>query len=281
MDVDMRHEGREMMTVRNLMGQARSAIVRAIIATIIIASASPLVAQQDSALTLPFAIGEKFVYSGRSQSLGNIGKGEMWIEGPVDVRGVSTWLLRFDFRAGIGPVGGSNRSSSWIEPTTMSAMRFSKREKRFLSGKEETVEMFPGENRWTSSAGRSGTGMSAQPLDELSYIFFVRTLPLEEGVTYTFDRHFDAARNPTTIRVTGRESIETKAGTFRTIRVEMIVKDSRNYDKVGLITLFLSDDERRIPVRIESDIPLLGHAVLTLESQTVAGRNANVITGTR
>jgi hypothetical protein len=219
---------------------------------------------------LPFAIGEKFTYTGHTERFGAMGHGEMWIEGPVPLRGVSTWLLRFDFRAGLGPLGGSDRSSSWIDASDMTSLRYEKHARRFLSGSEEVVEVFPDEQRWTAADGTSGDIVSGNPLDELSFIYFIRTLPLAEDSLYVVDRHFDVARTPTVIRVAGRETIATKAGTFNTIKVEMVVKDKRNFEKEGIIRFFFSDDIRRIPVRIESEMPGVGLATLTLESHNIA-----------
>ena len=86
---------------------------------------------------------------------------------------------------------------------------------------------------------------------------------------FSFDRHFEMARNPTLVRVIGRETLETRAGTFRTIVVDMEVKDGR-YGSGGTIRLHLSDDVRRLPVRIESSIPMAGRAVLLLTAYTPA-----------
>jgi len=81
-------------------------------------------------------------------------------------------------------------------------------------------------------------------------------------------RHYDAARNPIAVRVVGRDTVRTSAGTFSTIVVEMRVKDPRRYGGEGVIRLHLSDDTFRYPVRIESSVPVLGATVLTLESVT-------------
>jgi hypothetical protein len=193
----------------------------------------------------------------------------MWIEGPADIRGRSAWLLRFDFKAGFGPFGGSDRSSSWIDAERMTALRYEKKERRVLSGRDEMIELFPDERRWTSSSGDSGTSISNLPLDELSFIYFIRTLPLVQDAEYTFERHFDAARNPTVVKVVGRESVVTRVGTFSTLKIEMVVHDSRNYEDVGVIRFNFTDDERRIPVRIESVMPIVGAATLTLEAMTL------------
>ena len=46
----------------------------------------------------------------------------------------------------------------------------------------------------------------------------------------------------------------------------MRVRDSRRYKGEGVIRINLSDDSIRIPVRIESAMPVIGTAVMTLES---------------
>jgi hypothetical protein len=97
----------------------------------------------------------------------------------------------------------------------------------------------------------------------------MRQLPLDIDSTYSFDRHFEMERNPVTVRVLGRETVTTKAGEFRTIVVEMRVRDQARYRKSGgegVLRFFLSDDAHRIPVRIESAMPVFGTAVFTLVS---------------
>jgi hypothetical protein len=104
------------------------------------------------------------------------------------------------------------------------------------------------------------------PLDELSFLFYVRTLPLVDGASYRLDRHFDARRNPVTFRVLRRESVRVPAGEFASIVVEMKVVDPDRYGGVGTIVLHLSDDERRVPLRIVSSIPGQGRITFSLES---------------
>ena len=48
----------------------------------------------------------------------------------------------------------------------------------------------------------------------------------------------------------------------------MRVKDPRHYKGDGLLILNISNDARRIIVRIESTVPTFGKTVLTLESFT-------------
>jgi hypothetical protein len=237
------------------------------IATLVAAASlivSSGVAAQNPAL--PFSVGERLTYKVSVAKLGNVGHGVMWIEGPVEIRGVSTWLLRFDFSAGKGPLRAVDQTSSWIDPLRMSAQRFFKREKHVLARHEERVEMFPGEKTWANSAGGHGVSPTNAPLDELSFMYFIRTLPLTEKAVYRFDRHFDVARSPTSLSVIRRERVQTSAGTFQTVLVEMRVKDPRRYKGEGIIRINLTDDAAHLPVRIQSAMPVIGTAVMTLES---------------
>jgi len=211
---------------------------------------------------LPFAVGERLLYEGRARGVG--GRGAMWIEGPVDVRGVPTMELHFDFAARFGPVSVSQKTTSWLDASRMTALRFSKRERNPLAHHDETVELFPEERRWKASDGEGGRSPSSASLDELSFIYFIRTLPLRDDSLFSFSRHFDPDRSPTTVRVVGRERITTPAGTFATVLVEMRVRDAKHYKGEGSIRFAITDDRCRVPVRIESEVPGAGRVVLML-----------------
>jgi hypothetical protein len=221
----------------------------------------------DGASALPFSVGEKLTYEVSSPKAGKIGTATMWIEGPVDVRGTSTFILRFDSRIKIAFLTAVSRSSSWFDPLRNSSLRFLKYERNPLSRNDESVDFFPDQKQWKSVKGETGQSPTNTPLDELSFMYFIRTLPMTAGATYKFDRHFDAARNPTTISVIRREMIPTPMGELRVILVEMRVRDPRHYKGEGVIRIHLTDDECRLPARIESTMPVIGTAVLTIASQ--------------
>ena len=195
----------------------------------------------------------------------------MWIEDlPAIVHGSPTLVLRFETAAGVGPVRGSDRTASWLDPDRMASLRFVKHEHHLLSTRDDSVEMFADTRRWSAADGTAGDSPTDAPLDELSFIYYLRTLPLADDTARAYIRHFDAERNPATIRVVGRDSLRTEAGEFATIVVELRVKDPRHYRGDGVIRINLSDDSRRIPVRIESRMPVFGSTVLTLRSYVMA-----------
>ncbi len=217
---------------------------------------------------IPFAVGEHFKYEVHVAKMGAKGHGDMWVAGPEVVRGTQTYVLHFNSSAGIGPFSGSDKTTSWIDPQRMAAMRYEKIEHHLLASNHDQVEIYPTQRRWTAADGTSGETETDSPLDELSFMYFIRTLPLMDDSVYVVNRHYDAARNPESVRVVAHEHLDTKAGPFETIKVEMRVKDPRHYKGEGLLILNLSDDARRIIVRIESTVPTFGKTVLTLESFT-------------
>jgi hypothetical protein len=235
-------------------------------------TAAAAVAARSAEPALPFAIGERLTYSARVSRFGRVGEAVMWIEGPDDVRGTSTYDLRFDFRARVGVLKAEDRTESWLDPRRMASLQFHKHERHPLSRHDEQVSMYPDEHRWQAADGESGLSTSDAPLDELSFMYFIRTLPLARDTVFEFNRHFDAARNPTTVRVVRREDVTTAAGEFHTVLVEMRVRDPRRYRGEGVIRINLSDDDLRLPVRIVSSMPVIGTATLTLESHVGAPR---------
>jgi hypothetical protein len=214
--------------------------------------------------SLPFQIGESLEYSVRVQRLGNVGTGKMWIEGPVQERGVTTWRLRFDMEAGKGPIRARDRTSSWLNPLTFAITRFEKEERHPLSRSKEAVQILTDSGTWRDDEGPQGALGSYRPLDELSFMYFIRTLPLDRDTTMQFDRHFDPARNPTIVRVMGSDTLTTPAGIFRTRVIEMEVRDPKRYKGTGTIRIHLNQGECHVPIRIESRMPVLGATVLTL-----------------
>jgi hypothetical protein len=232
------------------------------------ALALPAIATDTSAqqpVDLPFAPGEKFEYAGRVH-VGVSVRASFRVEGPSELRGVTVWTLHSDVEGKVGFVRASNRAVSWLDPLHMSALRYTSRERHLFSKTDDDVNIFASEKRWSAEGGAEGPLVSDAPLDELSFLYFLRTLPLADEAELTVSRHFDAVRNPTIVRVVGREDVDVGAGRFHAVIVEMRVRDARRYKGEGVIRIHLSDDSCRLILRLESNMPDAGKATLTLTS---------------
>lgn len=216
-----------------------------------------------AATALPFAPGETLEYRVQLGSIGG-GKATMRIAEPERVRGITAWPLISDLRAKVVLAIVKERARSWLDPRRMASLRYEKRESSPLSSSAEQAEIFPDEQRWSDGEGGGGRTLSDAPVDELSMVYLIRTLPLKTGDVYSFQRHFDPGRNPAVVRVLGRERVSVPAGTFEAVLVEMEVTDPRRFSERGTIRFHLSDDSHRLPVRIESSMPVVGRSVLSL-----------------
>lgn len=231
----------------------------------------PLIASAQSALRLPFPLGEALNYRVHVARGGNVGTGQMRVEGPIFEGEVVTWRLVFDMQAGRGPIRATDRTMSWLDPERFAITRFEKTERHPLSRSSERVVVSQSRRAWYDAEEHETPGAadwnalgSLAPLDELSFIYYLRTIPLNRDTTYQVSRHFDAARNPTTIRVMGEELVETPVGIFRTRVVEMDVRDPKRYRGVGTIRFNIDTADCHVPVRIVSQMPLLGATTLLL-----------------
>jgi hypothetical protein len=239
---------------------------RSTVGVILLALAGGLAARPSSE-QLPFAPGESLSFTVESSRFGRIGTAEMKVTADT-IRGKDAFLLAFDFSAKILLFKASDQTRSWFDPTCFSSLRYTKRERSPVTRRDENVDIFPGELRWTTPTG-SFSSTTEHPLDELSFLYYIRTLPLEAGAVYTVDRHFDPARNPVTITVLRREQLTDPAGVYQTVVVEMRVKDTRQSGGTSRIQLHITDDEFRVPVRIESSMPVGGKMVMSLQARTV------------
>jgi hypothetical protein len=100
------------------------------------------------------------------------------------------------------------------------------------------------------------SGITAGTQDPLSVIYFLRTLPLKIGESVNIDVH-DGRKNWTlVIEILKRERIWTPAGTFNTVKIKALIKYEGLFVNKGDMFVWFTDDDARIPVRIESKIKI-------------------------
>ena len=107
------------------------------------------------------------------------------------------------------------------------------------------------EGEWRARDGETDVGFLEGALDDVSFLFLARLLPLEVGQRYEFDRYFKDEGNPVVIEVLRREEIRVPAGTFQTIVVRPIIQTGGAFGDGGEAELYLTDDDRRAIVRLK------------------------------
>jgi hypothetical protein len=219
---------------------------------------------------LPFAPGEVLIYDARVSVFGRVGEATLRVDSSCRIRDRSALRLSFDVNGGPSFLRVEDETRSWIDATTLATLRYEKREQSPLGSHEESVTVAAEGQRWRDVSGRTFETGSAVPIDELSLLYFIRTLPLRTGDTDLGAGHFDARRNPVELRVRGRSEVEVPAGRFSVIDVELKVRDPRRYPGTGVIRIQLTDDERRVPVRIRTSLPGSTPVTLELRDERVA-----------
>ena len=107
--------------------------------------------------------------------------------------------------------------------------------------------------------------MTPGSYDVLSAFYFVRTLPLRDGDEYLLESHTDRKNYPIQVTVHRRERVTVPAGTFDCVVVEPTLRSGDFFKNEGSLIIWLTDDERRIPVQMRSKIPV-GSIDVELES---------------
>ncbi|HEX6178909.1 MAG TPA: DUF3108 domain-containing protein [Thermoanaerobaculia bacterium] len=94
--------------------------------------------------------------------------------------------------------------------------------------------------------------------DPLSLIYHVRTLDLAVGRSHEFTILADGKLYTVHATVTGREALSTPAGKFSCFVVEprMATPAGVFRDDQNRLQIWISDDDRRLPVRIRSDVAI-------------------------
>jgi hypothetical protein len=87
--------------------------------------------------------------------------------------------------------------------------------------------------------------------DMLSSIYYVASLPLLTGKTYSFPINDGGETLSVMVHVEAREQVKTPAGTFNAIRVQPETSSSVLRDK-GKIWIWYSDDAARVPVQMRA-----------------------------
>jgi hypothetical protein len=217
--------------------------------------ALPMGAQDDGGpvLRVPYGVGERLEYDVKFGKI-KVGSGSMEVAGVEHVRGHETWHTVFTVKGGTFFYRVNDRYESWIDRRTGNSLRFSQDLSEGRRDVERDFEIIPEQAVYIEGAGSTTQPSVRNPLDDGSFLYFLRTIPLAVGETYTFNRYFRPDRNPVTIKVLRRERIHVPAGEFDAIVVQPIIKTKGIFSENGHAEVWLSDDDNRIMLQMKSGL---------------------------
>lgn len=101
------------------------------------------------------------------------------------------------------------------------------------------------------SVGQPAPAVEATPAtyDFLSALYRIRALPLAAGASYPLNVQGDGVEYATEVRVTGRETVKSAAGTFNCIVTQMRVRGNSVANDLR-VRIYFTDDARRMPVAL-------------------------------
>ena len=220
------------------------------------------------AAVVPFGPGERLTYNVKIGII-NSGSAHMEVLGIDSIREEPSYHLEMSLKGSLlfGAVQVNDHYQSWLGTRSVSSHRYTSDVNQLTYSRYRNFEFRPEEMSWEETeSGDMGRLATALPLDDISFLYFVRTLPLEIGQTYTLPRYFKKEGNPVVIKVEGKRVIEVPAGTFNTIVVRPIIKTRGLFSEGGEAELYLTDDDNKHLVYLRSKIPIVGSVTLHLES---------------
>ncbi len=203
-------------------------------------------------LRVPFGVGERLEYDVRFGKL-HVGSGSMEVANIQSVRGHDAWHTIFTVKGGTFFYRVNDVYESWLDLRTGNSLRYRQDQNEGRRDVERLFEIFP-ERGVFIEAGEPEEPTVARPLDDGSFLYFLRTIPLVVGQTYSFDRYFRPDRNPVTIRVVRKERIKVPAGEFDAIVVQPVIKARGIFSENGRAEVWLSDDDTRIMLQLKSGL---------------------------
>jgi hypothetical protein len=179
-----------------------------------------------------------------------------------------------------------NDFSSWIDTKRFRSIRFERRVREGPRRSRDRYELDPVAGVFTAeswskelesyepSTFEDGGPMPEDAIDEIAFLFLVRTLLLEPGDESRMERYFKPRSNPIVVRVLGREEIRVPAGRFQTLVVEPIIPELEVFREDRKPRVWISDDERRIIVKVQTSAAI-GAVALNLTDYDAGDASAD------
>ena len=202
---------------------------------------------------VPFGVGERMEFEVRFGRL-KVGNAHMEVVALENLRGRTAWHTAFWVQGGNFLYRVNDVYESWIDAETLSSLRFVQELDEGGKSTTRKFEIYPERSIFiqTNKAEWKEEKSVSNPLDDGSFLYFIRTIPLEVGKTYDFNRYFRPDRNPVRIKVLRKERVRVPAGTFNAIVIQPVIKTKGIFSENGHAEIWLSDDDRHIMLQLKS-----------------------------
>ena len=106
-----------------------------------------------------------------------------------------------------------------------------------------------------------------QVQDALSSFYYTRLQALPVGGSVVFDYHASKKSQPLQVKVLGRERVSVPAGNFACVVIEPVLRAGGIFRTNGRLQIWLTDDERRMPVMMKSKVSVGSISVVLTDAR--------------
>ena len=258
---------------RSLISAARKAATMVVLALL---AATGALGAQDHVCTgnmvsaVPFPVGERLSFNAK-YGIFNVGSAAMEVMGIDTVHNVEAVHIRFRISGGALWYHLDQTIESWVGRYDFRSRRFSSVQDERDRHRERQYEIFP-DSGFYREVGRDTTFATVlEPLDDASFLYWIRTVPLDVGKRYEYPRYFRPDRNPVIIEVVRRERVSVAGKKWRALVVRPKIPQARGiFAEKSETLIWLSDDAQRLVLAIQSKFSF-GQVTLKLKDYVVPG----------
>jgi hypothetical protein len=220
---------------------------------------------------VPFAVGESFEYGAYYSPiaiLGSVGNVSMTVSTIDTVRGVPSWHFTMTSNISAPFYKARSRLESWTSVKDFVGRRFihfvNEQGKQYA---DEDIQIHADSGYYRNRSDTVVTGVPRDALDDLAFIYHIRTLDFKESGTYNMPRYFRPGHNAVQVTVLGHDTLDMPDGSRRRCWVvHLRMEDGGMFAESSHAKVWFSDDGVRIPVQIQSDVKTIGgHVSLKLK----------------
>ena len=157
----------------------------------------------------------------------------------------------------------NDKIESFVDVYGLYPLRF---EKHLMEGKyraDAYVEF--DQKRKLAISGKDTIPIPVYVQDALSVLYYARTQKLEVGKSISVENYADKKNYLLEIKVYRKETVKVPAGKFDCIVVEPFLKGSTVFKHEGKLLVWLTDDQKKMPVLMKSKASFLGSINVSLK----------------
>jgi len=219
---------------------------------------------------VPFPVGERLTFSAK-YGVFSVGTATMEVIGIDTVHQAETVHLRFKITGGALWYHLDQTIESWVGLYDFRSRRFSNIQDERGKHREWRFEIFPDSGFYREAGRDTAVATVPDPLDDASFLYWIRTVPLEIGKRYEYSRYFRPDRNPVIIEVLGRDKVSVAGKKWRALVVRPKIPQGRGIlAEKSETRIWLSDDKQRLVLAIQSNFSF-GQVTLKLKDYVVPG----------